>query len=120
MILIVDDEVEILKIAKTILGRKGYRVETASSGEAALELLARHGDEIKLVLTDVMMPNMDGLKLVCAIRNLGFKCPIIATSGYGGEQFKKELLALDVENFLTKPFDARLLLAVVQQALWGV
>ena len=119
LILLVDDEVEILKVAKTILSRNGYRVEIASSGDEALEMLARHGNEIKLVLTDVMMPNMDGAKLVRAIRNLGFSFPIIASSGYGGEDFEEELLTLNVDTFLTKPFNTRMLLAIVHKKLAG-
>ena len=116
-ILIVDDEVEILKITKTILTRNGYKVETASNGADALDFLATGADEIQLIVTDLMMPNMDGTKLVRAIRKLGHNIPIIASSGYGGERYQEELSSLGVKSVLIKPFNARMLLGVVHQVL---
>ncbi|MDD5351109.1 MAG: response regulator, partial [Chthoniobacteraceae bacterium] len=117
VVLIVDDEADILKIAGMVLSRHGYRIKTAGNGADALACLAKHPGDIKLIITDLMMPTMDGARLIGLIRRFGFHVPVIAASGYGGEAYREELKNLGVNTILKKPFDAGALLTATHRAL---
>jgi CheY-like chemotaxis protein len=80
-ILFVDDEPELRTIAKMILENEGYRVQEASSGREALELFKAQSAAVGLVITDVIMPNMDGLTLSAELHKLDPELPIILLSG---------------------------------------
>src|SRR2546422_6496534 len=81
LVLVVDDEATIREITKATLEAHGYRIVTAADGAEALALYAQHRDQIRLVLTDMMMPVMDGPATIRALRNLDPQIPIIAASG---------------------------------------
>ena len=119
MVLLLDDEADILQVAELVLSRNGYRVHAVSAGTAALEFLAAKGQEVQLIVTDLMMPRMDGVRFAELVRQFGFKMPIIAASGYGEERYKKDFPRLGVKAMLRKPFDAATLLRVVYQAIHG-
>jgi CheY-like chemotaxis protein len=80
-VLFVDDEPELRTIAKMILENDGYVVQEASSGREALEFFRAQGPQIGLVITDVIMPNMDGLTLSAELHKLDPEVPIILLSG---------------------------------------
>lgn len=110
LILIVDDEEAIRKISRMTLENFNYRVLTASDGEEALALFEKRKDEIAVVITDMMMPVMDGAELISALSKIDSGISIISTSG---------LLEIDETNrshnpvvkaFLLKPFTADKLL----------
>ncbi|MCX6966243.1 MAG: PAS domain S-box protein [Verrucomicrobia bacterium] len=119
LILVVDDEISICKMAKTILTKTGYKILTAAHGKEALELLKQHGSAIKAVLTDLAMPVMDGVALTRALKATHPSLPIIASTGLAAELRYKELRCLNVQSFLSKPYSAQQLLAVVHHALSG-
>src|SRR5437868_2550108 len=81
LILVVDDEAAIREIAKSTLETYGYRAFTASDGTEAIAVYAQHRDEIKAVLTDMMMPYMDGPATIRALKKLNPAVKIIASSG---------------------------------------
>lgn len=89
MLLMVEDDISILKIYKEVLGRYGYRVLTASDGIEAMEVYATHGNEIQMVVVDAIMPRMNGFDVVEFIIQSRPGMPIIMTSGHGNEIFDR-------------------------------
>jgi len=112
MILVVDDELAIREIAKGTLEAYGYRALTASDGTEAVALYAQHKNEIKVVLTDIMMPYMDGLVTIRALQKLNPNVRIIASSGLA-ENSKIE----GVRGFLAKPYTAERLLNTLAEVI---
>jgi PAS domain S-box-containing protein len=104
MVLVVDDEESIREITRNTLLKRGYQVLLAADGREALALLAERDGQVKVVLTDIMMPVMDGPALVRALRQTKPQIKIIACTGLGPEDHEPELRALGVESFLTKPY----------------
>ncbi len=117
VILVVDDESQIDKLTKIILERNGYSVLTVSDGMDAVACHAKHSAEIKLMITDLVMPNMDGAALISAVRRITPSLPIIVASGYGTEIIQNEVAKLNVQAFLKKPFNANRLLQTISEAL---
>ena len=101
-ILLVEDEDMVRAVAERALTRQGYTVLTANDGEQGLEVLAAH-DGIDLLISDVVMPNMDGPAMVARARVSHPHLPVLFMSGYAEEQLRK---SIDIANvaFLPKPF----------------
>ena len=113
-ILAVDDEPQILRALATNLRARGYAVDLAGTGEAALMLAARkHPD---LVILDLGLPGMDGVDVIRGLRGWS-SVPIIVLSVKGGEQVKVEALDAGADDYITKPFGMDELLARVRAAL---
>jgi len=119
LVLIVDDEQSICKMAETILSQKGYKTLAAHGGKEALELYKKNSSNIKAVLTDVVMPVMDGVAFTRALKTISPSLPVIASTGQATELCYKELRNLKVRLFLSKPYNARQLLSIVKQAVSG-
>lgn len=118
MILVVDDEIAIQRTAARILERDGHQVLIASSGEAALALWQKHGADIKVVVTDLMMPDgMSGKELTEVLRAQGFAAPIVYSSGYSEEFASNELSLVRGTSFIEKPYSPDELRTIVRQAL---
>jgi two-component system, cell cycle sensor histidine kinase and response regulator CckA len=81
-ILFVDDEPEVRSIARITLEQQGYRVIEAEDGTKALEVFSAHRSEISLVITDVLMPNLDGLGLAARLHKQSPDLPILLLSGH--------------------------------------
>jgi PAS domain S-box-containing protein len=116
-ILVIDDEAAIREIAQTTLERFGYRALTADNGATALGIFAPRKNEISVVITDMMMPVMDGPATIRALRKLNPHVQIIASSGLAESIDDAALDQLGVKTFLIKPYDARTLLNTVALAL---
>ena len=116
-ILLADDNADMREHVRRLLERQGYAVVTATDGQAALEIMRSRPPD--LVLTDVMMPHLDGLGLLQAIRADGAlrELPVIMLSARSGEEAKVEGLQAGADDYLTKPFSARELLARVNANL---
>ena len=114
-VLVVEDEVMVRTVAERALTRHGYHVLTAENGEAALELLERE-EKVDLLISDVVMPTMDGPTTVRAARKLHPDLPILFISGYAEEQLRK---SIDIPNvsFLAKPFSVQQLAETVRDML---
>ena len=116
LILVVDDEIAIREITKGTLEAYGYRALTASDGTEAVALYAQHKDDIKIVLTDVMMPYMDGPLTISALKKLNPQVKIIASSGLP-ENIKLGEVNGSVKRFLPKPYTAEKLLTTLREVL---
>jgi PAS domain S-box-containing protein len=117
LILLVDDELGILEITKGTLETYGYRVLTASDGTEALAVYAQHRDEIKVVVTDVMMPYMDGPATIRALRKMNPRVRVVVSSGLDANGKALESGGLDVQGFLAKPYTAERLLKILAEIL---
>jgi len=113
-ILVVDDEAQITRVLKTSLSSQGYGIRTASDGEEALQLMKDWMPD--LIVTDLRMPNMDGLELCRRIRAESL-VPIIVLSVKGGDTLKVKALDAGADDYITKPFSMNELLARVRVAL---
>jgi signal transduction histidine kinase/ActR/RegA family two-component response regulator len=120
-ILVADDEDAIRMAARMVLELHGYRVLVARDGNDALNQFVQHQNDVDLVLTDVMMPGMDGVALVRLIRKMDPKIKVIASSGLisgtGSEDRKLQLENLGVSTFLDKPYTSETLLATLAELL---
>ena len=103
-ILVVDDEAAICKLSKSLLISKGYNVLTAESGEAALKIL--ESNDIDLMLSDVIMPNMDGYKLAAEVREKHPKVKIQLVSGFDDDRKRTDEDQLLYNYLLNKPYTA--------------
>jgi len=113
-ILVVDDESQITRVLRTSLTTHGYDVRTAADGVSALETFKDWRPD--LVVTDLAMPNMDGLELCRQLRAVS-QVPIIVLSARGEEKAKVQALDLGADDYVTKPFGIDELLARMRAAL---
>ena len=114
--MVVDDEPAVCRATRIVLERHGYRVLTAANGEDALEVFRSQGLDISLVLTDVMMPAMDGIALIGELRRERADVKIVATTGMISEDKLRELAARGVMELLQKPSSPNDLLEIVSRA----
>ena len=117
LILVVDDEESIREITRGTLETFGYKVVTASDGTEALAIYADRKNEIAVVLTDMVMPFMDGPSTIRALQRMNPKVRIIAASGLGAGQRAGEGALEGVSVFLNKPYTAEKLLKTLAQVL---
>src|SRR5947209_396527 len=117
LVLVVDDEEAIRQITKGTLETFGYRVLTAGDGTEAVALYAQNRDEVAVVLTDMMMPFMDGPATIRALQKMNPRVRIVAASGLGGSEKAAEATALGVRMFLPKPYTAEKLLNALAEVL---
>jgi len=117
-ILLAEDEATVRSCVRKTLSRLGYRVLEASDGKNAIEVWKQHRNEIRLLLTDMVMPGgMTGKELARALMEQDPKLKVVYTSGYSAE-FANESFPLDEGvNFLAKPFDSQKLADTIRRAL---
>jgi CheY-like chemotaxis protein len=119
LILVVDDEPAVLDLTRRILEKHNYRVVTAPDGREALSVFMMRRQEVKLVLTDAIMPVMGGVALIRALRALNPALRIVATSGLDEEKKRHELAGLGVTDIVPKPCPPQELLQVIQRQIAG-
>jgi len=113
-ILVVDDEPQITRVLRTSLSSQGYDIRVANDGETALEIMKDWAPD--LVVTDLSMPNMDGLEL-CRKLRVTSQVPMIVLSVRGEERTKVQALDAGADDYVTKPFGIEELLARVRANL---
>jgi PAS domain S-box-containing protein len=118
-ILVIDDEASVVTITGETLQTFGYRVLTATDGAHGVAVYAQHANEIALVITDMMMPLMDGPATIHALRRINPGIKIIAASGLHPDSRAAKATGALVNNFLMKPYTARSLLKTVHAILEG-
>jgi len=116
-ILLVEDEEAVRSFAARALKLRGYNVLEAAGGEEALDLVKSHAGTIDLIITDVVMPNMDGPTLVRALKRLRPDIQVIFMSGYAEEAFRRNDEKAEDLHFLPKPFGLKQLAAKVKDVL---
>ena len=117
LVLLVDDEVAILEMTKLILESYNYRILSAKDPLEAIDLFKKHSADIKVVITDMMMPVMNGPELVKHLREMNPDLKVIGTSGLGSGAELAQAARLIVQTFLTKPYRPETLLLQLNQML---
>lgn len=117
LLLAVDDEVSVLTMTKETLETFGYRVVTARDGAEAIAIYTAHRDEIRGVITDMLMPQMDGPATIRVLKRIDPKLKIIASSGLMDDDKVKDATGLEHIEFLMKPYTAEKLLTTVHRVL---
>ena len=115
-ILIVDDEERMRKLIKDFLKQKNYNTMEAADGEEALKVFSENQNRIRLILLDVMMPKLDGIKATIKIRQEK-NIPIILVSAKGEDTDKILGLNIGADDYITKPFNLLELIARVKSNL---
>ena len=116
-ILVVEDEDAVRAFAVRALTSRGYTVVEADSGESALARIGEDDKGFALILSDVVMPEMDGPALLRELRRRGIKTHVIFASGYPGEEFEKDLEGQSDFAFLPKPFSLKQLVEKVKEVM---
>jgi CheY-like chemotaxis protein len=116
-ILVVDDSLVWLPIAREILTAGGYQAQTCEDPREALSLLAQDPERIDLVITDLQMPGLDGIELAAELLKINPTLPIVLTSAAMFRMPSEKLRSLGIRDFLTKPWDREQLLSIIGQAL---
>ena len=114
-ILVIDDEPQMQRLLARILKRAGHRVHLANNGEDGLGLF--HRVHPALVITDIVMPGMEGIEVIRELRQEAPTIPILAISGGGPAVYLRAATGLGATAALAKPFGATELLAVVERLL---
>lgn len=115
-ILVVDDELRMRKLIKDFLAKEGYSILEAEDGEEALKIYQENINKINLILLDVMMPKLDGWSVLRQIRQ-DSNVPIIMLTARGEEQDELFGFELGVDEYISKPFSPKILVARVEAIL---
>lgn len=115
-ILIVDDEVRMRKLIKDFLTKNDYKTLEAGDGEEAIEVFEENKNKISLILLDVMMPKLDGWSVLRKIRNES-QIPVIMLTARGEEQDELFGFELGVDEYISKPFSPKILVARIEAIL---
>ncbi len=116
-VMLVDDEEYVRDLGSKILTRGGYTVIAASSGKKALEVYEERGDEIALVVLDLIMPEIGGRQCLEALVKLDPYVKVVIASGFSADTTIKEALAAGAKGFMDKPYNMRKVLEVVRRVL---
>ncbi|HEV2547320.1 MAG TPA: ATP-binding protein, partial [Stellaceae bacterium] len=116
-VLLVEDEDPVRLFSARALRNKGYKVIEAKSGEAALEVITTGAEKVELLITDVVMPKMDGPQLVKQVREQHPDMKVIFISGYTEDAFRKRLDRDSDIHFLPKPFSLKQLATKVKEVM---
>jgi CheY-like chemotaxis protein len=117
LVLVIDDEASVRQITRQTLEIFGYRVLLAADGAEAAGIYAQRKNEIGLVLTDMMMPVMDGSAIIQVLLRINPEARIIAASGVGTDGMEAKAVNAGVKFFLSKPYTAETLLKTLRRAL---
>ncbi len=116
-ILVVDDEETVRVLARKMLERRGFKVETASNGLEAVQMFARHPDEILCVLLDLTMPHMDGGEAFVELKKIRNDVRVILSSGYDEQEIAHRFAGASIAGFMEKPYTQSALLAILKRVL---
>jgi len=119
LVLFVDDEEAIRKVAQKTLERHGYRVLLAADGAEAVSLYASRRNDIDAVITDMAMPVMDGPATILALRAINPEIKIVTTSGLASERGLAKAMSAGIRHFIPKPYTAEAMLHALQEVLNG-
>ena len=116
-VLVVDDESRMRKLIRDFLIQKNYNILEAEDGEKALKVYEENKEKISLILLDVMMPKLDGWSVLRNIRQENKKLPIVMLTARAEEQDELFGFELGVDEYITKPFSPKILVARVEAIL---
>jgi len=118
-VLLVEDDKALLKIGERILKNMGYTILAANTPEEALTLAEKHADAIRLLLTDLIMPGMNGHELAAQLKRRNPNLTCVFMSGYPSEIIAHQGVLENEIHFIQKPFSKQNLAAIMQKALAG-
>ena len=116
-IVIVDDDIDILKLMETILAPRGFNVVTFSEAKQALETLKNDNTKTDLIISDIQIPDMGGLQFLAAVKDFLPEVPVLMMTAYGTINMVIEALRLGASDFIQKPFMKNDLVGAVEKAL---
>ena len=117
-ILVVDDDISVRTPVRRVLEQNGFAVLEAASAEEALAICKRHKNHIHFLLTDMMLPKMDGLELAGRLKSVRPEIKVIFMSGYTDCAVVEEGLLDSEKNFIQKPFTFDMLIRKTREALY--
>lgn len=117
LILLVDDEEQVRKVAQKILERCGFQVVTAANGREAIDIFRERSTEIACVLLDLTMPQMDGEETYRELRRIREDVRVIMASGYSGQEISRRFHGLGIAGLIAKPYEASALSALLREIL---
>ena len=118
-ILVVDDEPMALKLVQTILEKRGFEILASTSPRQAVKVFEEHAQRIELLISDVVMPEMDGTKLASLLVALNPDLPVLFMSGFLTESEIADASAIAQYAFIRKPFRPSTLVQAVRKMLTG-
>lgn len=118
-ILVVDDEPMALKLVQSILEKRGFKVLASTSPKQAVELFETEYDNIELLISDIVMPEMDGTRLAAILTSRNPELPVLFMSGFVTESEVADTRAITQFAFIRKPFRPATLVQAVQKMLIG-
>jgi CheY-like chemotaxis protein len=118
-VLLIDDEISILRVQQQMLERLGYRVDISESGLAALEVFRGDPDGFDLIITDYTMPEMTGTDLAKAVMNIRDDIPVILSTGFSEQINEEKAKALGIRAFVMKPIVMNEMAETIRQVLDG-
>ena len=124
-ILLIDDDKLVLKSVSRFLNMHGYNVEPAESGEQALEKVAKQGIKIYLVITDIMMPGIDGIETIKRLREFQHahnraSVPEIVITGFADQEVESEAEKLGITDYVYKPFVTNEFIKAIENRLESI
>jgi len=117
LILLVDDQSDLLENNRDILELEGYRVKIASDGLQGLELFMEYQDEIEMVVTDVVMPQLGGVDMVHKIREVSPEIPVVFMTGYDALDMMKNVVSMEYMVAMNKPVAIERMIVIINQLL---
>jgi len=117
MILLVEDEAMLQELLKAVLEEEGYQVETASDGEAAVEIFRQKKNEISLVLSDMGLPKLGGWEMFEKLRSIQPGVKVILASGYVDAEMREEAIKKGAKDFVQKPYIPAAILQRLREVL---
>ena len=114
-ILLADDDKEFRKAMTRMLEKAGYAITAAADGREALDALS--DNEFDLIISDLRMPNLDGVELMGELRRRGLETPIIFLTAFGEVESYMDLMNLGAFEYVNKPVKSRVILAIAQRAI---
>ena len=112
-ILFVDDDPNMQKMVELFIRKSKHQLSCAKNGRSALKILETN--KFDLIITDIQMPELDGLALIDEIKKLHIEVPIVIVSAFGQESMSQKAIAKGAVKILHKPFESRQLLEVIEQ-----
>lgn len=119
VVLVVDDESTVRRFARRVLVEHGYDVHEAANGVEALELVQATFDRLDVVVSDIVMPKLNGVELLRRLAMVRPQLPVILMSGYAGPQLAERGIEAPC-SILAKPFSAETLVAEVRRCIRGL
>jgi DNA-binding NtrC family response regulator len=116
-VLVIDDDVGMLRALNKVLSGEGYMVANASSAEAAAKFLGTAGHYFDLIITDLRMPVVDGMGILRGVKQSHPDIPVIIITAFGSPEAETQSYQLGATAFLEKPVDTEQLIATMERAL---